>query len=376
MPPIRVLQLVVSTGLGGGPAHVRDLCAGLPPGEFEVTVAGPRAAGDGEAGLPALEVATDRLAFPPGPLARVVGIVRRRRIDVVHSHGKGAGLYGRLAARWAGAAAVHTFHGLHHEGYGRAGGAAYLALERALARLTHTVIHVSRSQAAEAAALGLAPAGRARVVVNGIDAARVRALARDAAITRAALGLPAGARVVGTVARLDRVKALDVLLAGVARLARGVPDAVLLVVGDGPEGAALRARAAALGLGPRVIWAGALPDAARCLPALDVWASASRREGLPLGLLEAMACALPVVATRVPGHVDAVEDEATGLLVPADDPEALAQALTRVLADPARARAMGEAGRDRVDREFSAARMAEETAAVYQAAARRIPAGN
>ena len=365
---IRVLELLVSTDVGGGPSHVRDLAAHLPPGEFALTVAGPRRGADATLGGARFEtVATDRLS--PTVARRVSRLLREGGFALVHSHGKGAGLYARLAARRAGVPAVHTFHGIHYAQYPPGMRAAYLGMERWLARRTHTLIHVSASEAAEAARLGLAPPGRSRVIVNGIDAAQVRARARAAPLDRRALGLPADARgVVGTVARLEPVKRVDLLLEAMARLLAGRPDAALLVVGDGPAAGALRQRARALGIEGRTAWAGAMPDAVRCLPAVDVFASASRGEGLPLALLEAMACGLPVVATRVPGHGDVVVDGDTGLLTDPDGPAGLAEALARVLADPAWARGLGEAGRERVERQFSARRMASEVAEVYRAA--------
>jgi glycosyltransferase involved in cell wall biosynthesis len=124
-----------------------------------------------------------------------------------------------------------------------------------------------------------------------------------------------------------------------------------------------------LGLGGTGVWAGPLPDAARYFAALDVYVTASLGEGLPLGVLEAMAAGLPVVATRVPGHVDTVTDGITGLLVPSRDPGALAEAAETLLADGARRIRMGEAARERVLRDFSVARMTAEVADVYRRAA-------
>jgi glycosyltransferase involved in cell wall biosynthesis len=103
---------------------------------------------------------------------------------------------------------------------------------------------------------------------------------------------------------------------------------------------------------------------------MNLYVSASRREGLPLSLLEAMSCGLPVLATRVSGHEEVVVHDHTGLLVPPDDPAALADAAAALLGDPERRRRMGEAGRERVEREFSVSRMVAATAAVYRAAAR------
>jgi glycosyltransferase involved in cell wall biosynthesis len=364
---IGVLELLVSSQLGGGPAHVEALVRRLDPAEFAVTVGAPAGGPFLErfraAGADVVEVAADRLS--PRTLARVGRLIRERGAAVVHSHGKGAGLYGRLAARRAGAAAVHTFHGLHYAGYPPGARAAYLALERALARRSHTVIHVSASQAEAARPLGLAPADRSRIIVNGIDTARVEADVLPRARARAELGVPPAGAVLGTVARFDPVKALEVVLDALSR----VPGATLVLIGDGPQAAPLRARARRLGLEGRVVFAGARPNAARWFAALDAYVSASRGEGLPLALVEAMAVGLPVIASRVAGHVDTVADGETGVLVPVDDPAALAAAATTLLADPERARALGAAGRARARREFSVDRMAAEVAEVYRRAA-------
>jgi glycosyltransferase involved in cell wall biosynthesis len=375
--PIRVLELLVSTELGGGPAHVADLIARLPRGEFAGTVGAPAGGPFTERfralGADFVPVTCDRLK--PGVLGRVTELVRERRIHVIHSHGKGAGLYGRLAARRAGIAAVHTFHGLHYRAYPPGLREAYLALERWLAGMSHALIHVSESQRRRAAGLGLAPDDRSRVIVNGVDAHRIQTLARERPISRERLALEAGALVLGTVARFDRVKGLEVLLDAFARLAPRLPRAALLLVGYGPEAERLRERARRAPCGARVIFAGPVPEAARCLPAMDVYVSASRGEGLPLAMLEAMACGLPVVATRVPGHVDVIEDGVTGLLVPPDNADGLAAAAESLLASPERRLAMGQAGRRRVEERFSADRMAAEVAEVYRAAARGIPLG-
>lgn len=377
-PPLRVLELLVSSALGGGPAHVRDLIPRLPGAEFAITVGAP---GGGpyveifrELGADVVEVPAHRLSV--GTLARVTRLVRERGIQVVHSHGKGAGLYGRLAARAAGIPAIHTFHGIHHAGYPPGLRRGYLALERGLARITHTLVHVSESQAREARRLGLMPHGRACVVVNGIDAERVRALATGHTLPREALGIPAGVPVIGSIARFDPIKALDILLDAVPPLTERVPGATLLLVGQGGQDRRLRARAAALRISRQVVFAGAIPDAARCLPAMDVFVSASLGEGLPLSLLEAMACGLPVVATRVPGHEDVVVEGVTGQLVPVRDPGALAGAAAALLLDAPRRRVMGDEGRARVDRLFSADRMAAEIAGLYRRAAGGFPRGS
>ena len=374
--PLRVLELLVSTDLGGGPAQVREVVARLPREEFAVTVAGPAGGAPGggfvESGARVVGIGTDRIG--PRAFVDVLRLIRLDGIDIVHSHGKGAGLYGRLAARRAGIPAVHTFHGIHAR-YPVGGGRAYLMLERGLARITEAIVHVSESQALEAATLGLAPPGRTHVIVNGIDARCVAAAAMTRVAAREELRLDPEALVLGTVARFDPVKGLDSLLRAFALAAAQDPAARLVIVGDGPEAPRLRGLAAALGIEARVRMAGLIADASRVLPALDLYVSASRKEGLPLAVLEAMACELPVAATRVPGHVDVVEEGVTGLLAAPGDDRDLARAMRDLMTEPARRSVMGQAGRRRVEDRFAASRMAAETAALYRSVAARFARG-
>ncbi len=366
---IRVLELTTTTAPGGGPRQVYDLARRLPRSEFEVTVAGPR---DGPfferfraLGLTAVEVPTGG----PGPAALLatVRLIRKLGIEVVHTHGKGAGLHGRLAARWTGVAAVHTFHGIHYESYRRPLQPLYLGLERRLARWTHTVIHVSPTQAAEARRLGLAGSDPSVTVINGVDLDEQDRRVAASPLSRAGLGLGADWAVLGTVARFDPVKRLDALVDALQFLNRR--DVALLLVGDGPEATRLRRRVAATGLGARVVFAGWLDDPARVSPALDLYVAASLKEGLPLAVLEAMGAGLAVVATDVPGHRDVVAAGETGLLVPPGDARALARGIGALLDDPERRARMGRAGRARVAREFALQPMVAKTAEIYRAAA-------
>lgn len=371
--PIRVLHLVVSTAFGGGPKHVFDVVRRLPSQEFDVVVGAPA---DGPfferfrgLGVEVVGLALNRLE--PWTLAAVIRLIRERRIQVIHSHGKGAGLYGRLAAWWTRVPALHTFHGIHHAKYPLGLGQVYLSLERRLARWSRAVIHVSESQAREARALGLADAARSYVVVNGVDAKEVRALAARAPLTREALGFSGETQLLGCVARFDQVKGLDVLVEALHRLAVRYPRLALVLVGSGMAERKLRERVARAGLAERVRFTGPLADAPRLFPALDLYVSASRGEGLPLGLLEAMACGLPVVATRVTGHTDVVVEGVTGFLTRPGDPEALAASVARLLDDPELRRKMGKAGSERVEAHFALEPMVAQLAWLYRVVATR-----
>jgi glycosyltransferase involved in cell wall biosynthesis len=195
---------------------------------------------------------------------------------------------------------------------------------------------------------------RAELVGNGVDCARYAPpAAAERAAARAALGLAPDAPCVVTCGRLVARKDVDCALAALARL----PGATLLVCGDGPRAGALRERAAALGIGTRVRWLGMLADTRPALHAADVFVHASRSEGLPNALLEALACGLPAVVSDIPGHEDGT------LRFPPGDDAALATRLALLLADGAARAAEGRAARERArtrhDLPIVAARLSE-----------------
>jgi len=301
-------------------------------------------------------------------LLSTIRVIRALGIQVVHTHGKGPGLYGRLAARWVGVPAVHTFHGIHYSGYSRLGQALYLGLERRLSHLSHTIINVSASQEAEGLSLRLFRASQSVVVVNGIDFEELDRVIAGFPIRRESLGLTPDDLVLGCVSRFDPIKRVETLLRALQLLAPRIPRVILLLVGGGGEEERIRRLTAEMGLGSRVIFTGLLEKPARIYPTLDLYVTTSLKEGLPLSLIEAMGARLAVVATDVPGQRDVVVQGETGLLVPPQDPAALAVAISSLLADPERRRRMGEASRRRALKEFAVQSMIEGTAGVYRRA--------
>jgi glycosyltransferase involved in cell wall biosynthesis len=212
------------------------------------------------------------------------------------------------------------------------------------------------------------PAVRVKVVHNGIDPGpRVTVAARLAARER--LGLPRDAFVVGAVARLDPVKDLPTLVEAFAWLRGENASARLVIVGDGPERAALESEIRRHEVGKTTMLTGHREDVRTLVPAFDVFVNSSVHEGISLTILEAMAASLPTVAARVGGNPEVI-DAQTGILVPVRSAGALGAALAVLASNPDRRDAMGAAARTRVETAFSIQRMVTTYAAAY-----RQPAG-
>lgn len=284
-------------------------------------------------------------------LARLVRLLRGRRIDAVVTVGTGDKMFwGRLAGRLARVPVVCS--ALHSTGYPERVG----RLNRLLAPLTDAFIAVARPQAQYLAEHEGCPARKVFVIPNGVDCQRFQPCAPDAEL-RVRLGLAPGDPVVSIVAALRPEKNHELLLEA-ARLVRDeLPRLRVLVVGDGPRRAALEDLAGQLGLDEAVRFVGTQSDIPGLLGLTDVLALSSHNEANPVSILEAMACAKPVVATRV-GSVDqTVLDGQTGYLVAPGDGVQLADRLLRLLRDPETAAAMGRKGRQQVLDHWSVERM-------------------
>jgi glycosyltransferase involved in cell wall biosynthesis len=215
-----------------------------------------------------------------------------------------------------------------------------------------------------------AAGARTEVVPSGVDTDvfRPRPTLRDD--IRARIGVPSGHPVIGTVGRLEARKGTDVLLEAAAHLRKkGLPDLRVVVVGDGPLRDELPALARRLGIADQMHMLGDRSDVADVLAALDVFVLPSRTEGMSNALLEAMATALPVVATAVGGNPEVVAAETTGVLVPPDDSTAMAEAVMRLLAAPDVAARLGVAARAHVEERYGARAMVRRLETVYAAVA-------
>lgn len=271
-------------------------------------------------------------------------ILREFQPDVVHTHLTMAGWWGRVIARWHGVPViVHTFHEHPFRGiYGRWQTFAFVQVERALARLTDSIITLSEGLRREIAdQYHLTRRSRITVLPLGFDLSAFAHRPRHTNSFRQAFHLPLDAPLIGIIGRLVPVKNHALFLQAAALLHAQHPALRFVVIGDGPLRADLEAQAAALGLAEAVTFTGWLRDMPAVYSDLDVLVSSSFNEGTPVPIMEALASGCPVVATNVGGVADLLDNGAFGLLVPSGDAAALAAAVQRVLEappDPAPAR--------------------------------------
>ena len=297
-------------------------------------------------GFPIVELPLARSASPAAQLhayAALRRLMRKQHYDLVHAHMPISGFLARLAAREARVPRIaYTCHGfLFNQPGNPLRRAASYAMERAAGRLTDTFLTVSEAEAADAKRLRIHPNPIA--IGNGRDPAAFHPDPEARARIRAQLGVPDDRVVVICVSRLVRHKGHPELLAAM----REVQGAELWVVGDrlpSDHGPSLEPFFANAGLGPRLKRLGYRTDVAALLQAADIFALPSHFEGLPMSVVEAMLCGLPVIATDIRGPREQVVHEQTGLLVAPATTAPLAAALTALAQDPARRQAYGQAG--------------------------------
>lgn len=356
----RVLQ-VFRPRTGGTFGHVRVLAAELAARGHEVAVCGPEGEGAGFA-VPLHAAPIPRSSSPAiAPAIAAVGRAYRAFApDVIHAHGAQAGVVARLAR--AARPAVPLVHTPHRYAFDDGGPQSpshvlYRGLERGLMPLASRVLCVCEAERRIAESLGAGD--RARVVHNGIAAIEPGPL--DPRLASFASGAP----LIVAVSELFRRKGVPVLLEAMGAVLEAVPDARLIVAGDGPDRAEAFAARDRLGCRDRVLLAGHVDGVPGLLAAADAFVNPALAESFPYGILEAMAIRCPIVVTDAGGSAEAIVDGESGRVVPPGDPAALAAALVALLRDRDEARRLGDAAAVRVRERFTRERMVEGTEAVY-----------
>jgi glycosyltransferase involved in cell wall biosynthesis len=348
---VRILHVHRIGGIGGSERHLLTLLPALAARGVDVRFLGlddvSRAP---EPFYEQLRVPFARVPAPrdldPALAWRVVRAVRLTAPDVVHTHLVHADVYGALNGRTL----VST---KHNDDPFRAG--AFRFVERALALRTARIVVITGAlRRFQIERVGI-PAGKLVTIHYGLDE------------LPAAWGanppddVPADARVLLAVCRLERQKGLDIALRALAVVRAGHPDVELVVLGEGPERGPLESLARELRVPVHLL--GRVPDVAAWLRRATMLVHPVRWEGFGLAVLEAMVAGVPVVASRVSSLPELVVDGETGVLVEPDDPGALAEGVERALAAPAQ---LGKAGAQRAKEQFSVARMTDATVALYE----------
>jgi glycosyltransferase involved in cell wall biosynthesis len=376
--------VIARLNMGGPALHVAYLTAGLRERGYDTTlVAGSLARGEDSMAFVAdardVEIVRiDELGREISPLRdfvatlRLARLIRRERPDILHTHTAKAGTVGRAAAVLAGRRrppiVVHTFHGHVLRGYfGPVRSRFFRLLERWLASRTTALIAVSPQVRDDLVALGVAPAERFVVVRLGIELdERVAAGQNGRAESRRYLGIEPDRFAVGWIGRMTAVKRTDDVLVAFKRLRDEGVDAVLCMVGDGPDRPELERRAHELGVVRDTLFLGYQEDVAPFYAAFDALVLPSSNEGTPVSAIEALAAGRPVVATRVGGVPDVVQEGRDGFLVDPGATDDLADRLTRLARDPELRERMGAAGRERVLPRYAVARLIDDVDRLYR----------
>jgi glycosyltransferase involved in cell wall biosynthesis len=289
-----------------------------------------------------------------------VSLSERYGVNVLHANGAGANQWLVPVARITKRPLLTHLH------------IAYLRRERFMTLLHQStlIVGVSKQVVGALSADGVSP-DRVEIIYNGIDFARLTTLAETD--LRRTLGIPEQALVIAAIGSLIPRKGFDVLIDAFGRL-DAARDVRLVIAGEGPEKEALAARVRSAGLDARVVFLGYTREVPALYQACDIFALASRNDSFGLVLAEAGYFSRPVVSTRVGGIPEVVDDGRTGLLVPPDDPAALAGALATLVADRDYRRALGAAARQKVESSFSLAQMVAHFEDAYERLA-RIPPG-
>jgi glycosyltransferase involved in cell wall biosynthesis len=381
---IRVLRLIARLNMGGPALHVSYLTRGLADRGYTTTLAaGSLAYGESSMSFVAKELGVQVHPIPQlhreiSPIydsltvARITRLIHRERPHILHTHTAKAGAVGRLAALLAGEdrppIIVHTFHGHVLSGYfDPVSTSVFRGLERSLAAMTTRLVAVSPEVRDDLVALGVAPAERFAVIRLGIDLDQRISVSNDGGSSlRRLFGVSKEEFVVGWVGRMTAIKRVPDVLLAFRRLREKGVDARLCLVGDGPDREEIEQRAHDLGVAPHTLFVGYQRDVSDYYAFFDAVVLPSANEGTPVVAIESLASGRPVVATRVGGTPDVVQDGLDGMLVPVGDVDGVADALELLARDPELRSRLGEHGRKRVVPRYRVERLVDDVDALYR----------
>ena len=375
----KVLHIITRLDRGGSAEAVMQLVEGLKRDGYPVKLVTGRTVEPQEdldafsrrTGVPVVSIEELRREVNPVDdliaLVKLMHLIGRERPEIVHTHSSKAGLLGRLAARLMDCPLIiHFPHGHVFYGYfGRLRTWTIILAERLAARITHRIFTLTELGKRDHIRFGIAKPEKFVTIPCGIDVAKFSSAGRNPAEARAGFGFSPSDVVAGYVGRLVAIKGCEYFLYALELVRKKRSDIKGIIVGDGPLRKELEELAKGLDLSESVVFAGAREDIPEVMHALDLFVLTSLNEGLGRVLLEAMACGVPVVASRVGGVAEIVLHRETGLLVPPENPEGIAEAILEILNDKKKAELFSRKGKERT-KLFDVRRMIERTEEIYQ----------
>jgi glycosyltransferase involved in cell wall biosynthesis len=380
--PVKIANVITRLNIGGASPIVISLAAGFQDRGHEcVLIVGVPQVSEGsmeaeaeKAGIPLVRIPELRRELNIwrdwNTFIKLLRLFKTYRPDIVATHMSKAGALGRLAA-WLLRVPViiHTYHGQGFQVFEqRWKQKASLLLERMFSRMASINITVSEKQQKEFVGFRIGTPAKLKTIRYGLDLQPYLNAPQLFLRLREELGLPDTAILIGVVGRLVAIKGQDVFLHAAARIALDYPLANFVLIGDGESRSAFEEIARDLGLGQKAHFLGWRRDIPAILQNLDivVLPTTLNFEGVPVAVIEALAAGKPIVATDVGGVSEVIHDEKTGLLVPPRNADALAQALSTLIADPAKAEYLGSEGRKLVSTLYQQERMVDETLCCFK----------
>ncbi len=365
MKKINVLHLIQGLEIGGLEIMVVSLLERLDHSRYRPSICCYDSLGSLSQGLPEKGIGVHLLRRRPGidyfyPF-KLAKYLKKSKIKILHLHNPTALFYGTLAGRIAGTPCIiYTEHGRDFSSSFKVRIANSL-----LCKMVNRVVVVAEHGKRYLVEHEGVDERRIFKIYNGIDSQKF-GRTHSGKLIRSGLGLHDNQSIIGIVARLDPIKNHTCLIRAMKIIATRLPEAVLLIIGDGLLRTELESLTANLQLQDHIKFLGARSDIAELLSVMDVFVLSSLSEGLSLTLIEACAAAKPIVATDVGGNPEIVKHQSNGLLVPSDQPETLAKTIAEILNDKEKARLMGEFGRKKFQEEFTLNTMVKKYEHMYE----------
>jgi len=371
----KILYVIDNIEFGGGERVFSQIIRGLNRERFGVFVASCPG-GIFEKKLTEVGVKIDTLdmtsRYNLGTILKLKNIIKTRNVQIVHSQGGRADFFARIAARSANVPIIISSVAMLVEGYDvsllRKG--LYVLMDRWTERWVNKFIILSEASRRALIERHKIPQEKIVKIYNGIEIEEynpdLKEARRKKLEVRRKLGLKDDMLVIGAIGRLVWQKGFEYLIQAIPKVIEVFPETRFLIVGEGPMRRKLEELGEKFQVKDNIIFAGFRSDVKEILESIDLLAMPSLLEGLPMVLLEGMAMSKPIVATRIEGITEVLEDGKTGLLVPAQDPHALAEAITEILNNKTKANLLGQNARKIAEEKFSVKKMVEQLEWVYE----------